>query len=180
MMVLIIGGSGSGKSRYAEDYLLSLAPKQKKYYLATMQAFGEEAKKRIQKHRKMREGKGFVTIEQQTEIEHALTQMEPGDKAALLECMSNLAANEMFAHEVPCAPEEVRRKIGKGICRLAKEADPLVIVTNNVFEDGIEYDAGTISYLQALGQINQDLAALADEVIEVVQGYPVFWKGEQK
>ena len=45
MMVLVIGGSGSGKSSYAEETAVSLAEKgmsMKKYYLATMQIFDEE------------------------------------------------------------------------------------------------------------------------------------------
>ena len=37
MMILILGGSGSGKSAYAEDYLLRTAGDKKKYYIATMQ-----------------------------------------------------------------------------------------------------------------------------------------------
>lgn len=48
MMVLIIGGSGSGKSAYAEEYIGRIAGKGNKYYLATMQVFDEEGKKRSQ------------------------------------------------------------------------------------------------------------------------------------
>ncbi len=46
MMVLIIGGSGSGKSAYAEEYIGRIAGKGNKYYLATMQVFDEEGKKK--------------------------------------------------------------------------------------------------------------------------------------
>lgn len=47
MMVLIIGGSGSGKSAYAEEYIGRIAGKGNKYYLATMQFFDEEGKKKV-------------------------------------------------------------------------------------------------------------------------------------
>ena len=52
-----------------------------------------------------------------------------------------------------------------------------MIVTNNVFEDGVIYDAGTMEYLKALGRINAALARLADRVAEVVVGIPVELKG---
>ena len=44
MMVLIIGGSGSGKSAYAEEYIGRIAGKGNKYYLATMQDFDKASK----------------------------------------------------------------------------------------------------------------------------------------
>ena len=68
--------------------------------------------------------------------------------------------------------ETVIAKILQGIEVLRKQADPLVIVTNNVFEDGIAYDSATIEYIEALGRVNERLAAEADEVVEVVVGIP--------
>ena len=101
--------------------------------------------------------------------------MEPAG-AVLLECMSNLAANEMFSREQPVDRETVIAKILQGIEVLRKQADPLVIVTNNVFEDGIAYDSATIEYIEALGRVNERLAAEADEVVEVVAGIPQWIK----
>ena len=49
----------------------------------------------------------------------------------------------------------------------------LVIVSNNVFEDGILYDQTTMDYIEATGQINGQLARMADEAVEVVAGIPV-------
>ena len=171
MMILILGGSGSGKSAYAEDYLLRTAGDKKKYYIATMQIWDEEMQAKVDRHHRLRQGKGFTTIEQPTELEQAASQMEP-EAAVLLECMSNLAANEMFSREQPVDRETVIAKILQGIEVLRKQADPLVIVTNNVFEDGIAYDSATIEYIEALGRVNERLTAEADEVVEVVAGIP--------
>ena len=157
MMILILGGSGSGKSAYAEDYLLRTAGDKKKYYIATMQIWDEEMQAKVDRHHRLRQGKGFTTIEQPTELEQAASQMEP-EAAVLLECMSNLAANEMFSREQPVDRETVIAKILQGIEVLRKQADPLVIVTNNVFEDGIAYDSATIEYIEALGRVNERLA----------------------
>ena len=62
MTVLILGGSGSGKSAYAEETALALAGEGAKYYLATMEAGDGEALERVNRHRQMRKGKGFVTL----------------------------------------------------------------------------------------------------------------------
>lgn len=78
-MVLVIGGSGSGKSSYAEEVAVSLSkPQKKKYYLATMQVYDDEGQRRIARHRALRQGKGFVTIEQPVNIQKSLKEMESG------------------------------------------------------------------------------------------------------
>ena len=169
MMTLVLGGSGSGKSAYAEEYLLRAAGDKKKYYIATMQIRDAEMQAKVDRHHGLRQGKGFTTIEQPTKLEQAVLQMEPAG-AVLLECMSNLTANEMFSGEQPVDRQTVIEKILRGVEALKNHADPLVIVTNNVFEDGIVYDSATMEYIEALGRINERLAAASDEVVEVTAG----------
>ncbi|MBO5452324.1 MAG: bifunctional adenosylcobinamide kinase/adenosylcobinamide-phosphate guanylyltransferase [Lachnospiraceae bacterium] len=176
MMTLIIGGSGSGKSAYAEDYVVSLSEKKKKYYIATMQIYDDEGEKKMERHRMLRSGKGFFTIEQPVDIKKAVEKMENGEKTALLECVSNLTANEMFSEEVPVTEEVITEKIVGGIVSLNEQLSHLVIVSNNIFEDGKEYDETTMAYIRAMGRINQKLAELADEVVEVVVGIPLVVK----
>ena len=179
MIHLVTGGSGSGKSAYAEKLVTEQYKGDSKYYIATMRVYDEEGKARIERHRQMRSGKGFTTIEQPVCIEEALTKIvkwEGKQCVALVECMSNLAANEIFQEE-EIRPYAAVERILKGIKTLSKHFHGLVIVTNNVFEDGIEYDAGTQEYLKALGQINEGLASMADRVTEVVVGIPVPLKG---
>ena len=179
MLVLITGGSGSGKSSYAESYTMKLSENSKRYYIATMQVSGEEGRKKVERHREMRAGKGFFTIEQPTDVEQVIGKMcasEKEDTVALLECMSNLAANEMFSEEQPKNRSVVTEKIIQGIKELNKSVRQLVIVSNNVFEDGITYDDTTMEYIRAMGMINQELARIADKVVEVVVGIPVVVK----
>ena len=57
MLTLVIGGSASGKSEYAEQHVMSLNGA--RIYIATMEPFGKEAEDRISKHRQMRKNKGF-------------------------------------------------------------------------------------------------------------------------
>lgn len=178
MMTLIIGGSGSGKSAYAENYMNSISEDRKKYYIATMQIYDEEGKRKVERHRMLRGGKGFSTIEQPLDIGNAAEKLEDGDKTALLECISNLTANEMFLEEVPGTEEVITEKILGGIAVLNRELTHLVIVSNNVFEDGNVYDKTTMAYIRAMGRINQKLAEMADEVVEVVVGIPIVIKAK--
>ncbi len=80
MLVLVIGGGGSGKSAYAEALACRLSPQNKqgkRYYLATMEVYGEEGRKRVAKHRRAREGKNFITIEQKRNLTEAIGSIEP-------------------------------------------------------------------------------------------------------
>ena len=61
MITLVTGGSGSGKSAYAESLLYSCEGI--RYYIATMQIYDAEGEKKVERHRKLRAGKGFLTIE---------------------------------------------------------------------------------------------------------------------
>lgn len=181
MLVLITGGSGSGKSAYAEHYILKLSKDCIRYYTATMKVYDEEGCKKVCEHQKMREGKGFLTIEQPTNIQSAINKMKNDnimDRVVLLECISNLVSNEMFyeGHIRDC--DLVKENVISGIKELVKNVRDLVIVTNNVFEDGIIYEETTMNYIKVMGRINRELAKLADKVIEVVVGIPITVKGE--
>ncbi|MCQ2408442.1 MAG: bifunctional adenosylcobinamide kinase/adenosylcobinamide-phosphate guanylyltransferase [Oscillospiraceae bacterium] len=165
MMILVTGSSKCGKSRFAESLFDAVSVP--KYYLATMQPYGEEAHSAIEQHRKMRADKGFLTAEQYTDIDRAEI---PAGSAVLLECMGNLLANEMFRGG---QMNDCTDKIVFDILRMSQRMNLLVIVTNQVGSDGLDYDAGTAAYIAALGIINQKIAENADKVIECVYGIPV-------
>ena len=171
MLVLVTGGSGSGKSAFAEDRVLSFGEK-KRIYIATMHPFDQESIKRVQRHRKMRAGKGFETVECYTGLKNVSV---PKDSVVLLECMSNLTANEMF--EEQGAHGDTVDEILKGISHLCEQASHVVIVTNEIFSDALSFDQEMETYLKYLGNINQKLAEKADEAVEVVYGIPVYIKG---
>ncbi|WMC93310.1 bifunctional adenosylcobinamide kinase/adenosylcobinamide-phosphate guanylyltransferase [Kineothrix sp. MB12-C1] len=174
MVIVIFGGSGSGKSAYAEQKILSLAETVPVYYLATMQVYDEEGRNKVYRHRRQREGRGFLTIEQPMDIGEVTNQIEKSS-AILLECMSNLIANEMFTKGEGREGDitQIEQRIVSGIEQLAAAAKHLVIVTNNVFEDGGGYDEMTIQYMELLGRVNGRISGIADQVIEVVVGIPI-------
>lgn len=170
MITLITGGSKCGKSHLAESLLEGFEGE--KIYIATMQPYGEDALAAIERHRRLRSGKGFRTVEKYTDI-HEVVLTE--SSAVLLECVGNLLANEMFHMEQMCDPT---KKILDGIRILGERAEELVIVTNQVGSDGIEYAEGTAAYIACMGRINSGIAAFADNVVECVYGIPTILKGK--
>ena len=129
----------------------------------------KRAIKRIERHQKMRAGKGFETVECYTGLKNVKL---PAGCVVLLECMSNLVANEMF--EEQGAHDRTVSEVTKGIENLLEQAAHVVIVTNEIFSDAVVFDGDMDSYLEYLGKINQTAAQRADEVVEVVYGIPVF------
>lgn len=171
MLHLITGGSGSGKSAYAETQVMA-AGEGKRIYIATMIPYGEEGRQRVERHRQLRARKQFDTIERYTD----LAGLEvPKDSIVLLECMSNLVANEVF--ETDGAHEQTVEAVVDGIRRLKEQVRHLFIVTNEIFSDGITYDSESTRYMRYLGEVNQQIAMMADRVTEVVYGIPVQMKG---
>ena len=170
MMVLVTGGSGSGKSAYAENRVLQFGDASR-IYIATMFPFDEESKKRVARHRNMRSGKGFETVECYTGLQNVKV---PEQSTVLLECMSNLVANEMFQKDG--AGENTVEAVLEGIWSLCRQAGDIVIVTNEIFSEAASYQGETELYQEYLGKINQFLGTLADQVVEVVYGIPVYHK----
>lgn len=171
MIILVTGGSGSGKSAFAEDKVLSFG-KARRIYIATMYPFDVESKKRISRHRNMRAGKGFETVECYKNLSELLL---PSDSVVLLECMSNLTANEMF--QDGGAGENTVEEIMEGISEISQNVRHLVIVTNEIFSEASVYEGDTENYRKYLGEINRRLGEKADEVYEIVYGIPICVKG---
>lgn len=167
MIVLVTGGSGCGKSTWAEKLIASL-PNENRVYIATMQVYDEESVKRVERHRAQRADKGFRTIEYEKDLASADIE---DDSIVLLEDLVNLMANEMFDGG------DVNR-IVPALHGLAKKCRHLIMDTNDVFSDGIEYAESTQEYIRQLAQINNAAAQLADCVVEVVYSIPIAVKGE--
>lgn len=174
MVYLITGGSGSGKSAYAEEVLMSQQAL-RKIYIATMQIRDEEAKEKVERHKKLREEKNFETLEIAKNMHEIHVSKED---SVLLECLSNLVANEMF--DTDGSKEHCAVHIKKGIDHLIAQAKDVVIVGNEVFSDRKIKDSVTNAYIKALGEVTAYAAKQADIVIEIVYGIPVIWKGQMK
>ena len=202
MLHIVYGGSASGKSSYAESLAMSLQGEGRLLYIATMYPYkwntteiDPETMQRIERHRAMRADKGFDTVECYRHVEHIVAKRQD---VLLLECMSNLLANEMYLEqdsddgglaetmsEVEKAGvgmsetlSPVSKKIVQALVNLSTRVQDVVIVTNDVFSDGgsLTYDESTREYVKNLAEINCALAREAATVTEVVCGIPVIVK----
>ena len=167
MIVLLTGGSGCGKSTYAEK-IVDAMPREKRVYIAPLQIYDEESVRRVARHRAQRADKGFVTMECPKDL--GALEIEAGS-VVLLEDLVNLTANEMFDGGDPS-------RIVPALESLASRCRHLVMVTNDVFSDGVQYDPSTQEYLRVLAHVNGQAARLADTVAEVVYSIPLILKGE--
>ena len=189
MLHIVYGGSASGKSSYAESFAMSLQGEGRLLYIATMYPYkwntteiDPETMQRIERHRAMRVDKGFDTVECYRHVEHIVAKRQD---VLLLECMSNLLANEMYLEPDSNAGSDmaetmspVSNKIVQALIDLSTRVQELVIVTNDVFSDGgsLTYDESTREYVKNLAEINCALAREAATVTEVVCGIPVIVK----
>lgn len=175
MLVLVIGGSGSGKSEYAERLAVQLAGDMPRYYLATMQVWDEECGKRVEKHRHQRAGRGFVTVERPRDLAGIPAAALDNSGTILLEDLGNLAANELF--HPGKNPLQTKDVILRGIETIQAMSRHFVVVSNEVGAGGTDYAGETEIYLRLLGHLHQEIAKRADAVCEVTAGLPIFYKG---
>lgn len=179
MTTLIIGGSGSGKSEYAEQCLdLSEGDK---IYLATMIASDEESRERVRRHRMMRADRNFRTVECPMNLEETVSQIPKG-AAILLEGIGTLCANLLFQPKEGASAEDeqrikkIKNRILHQIHILAIQSSGFVIVSDEVNRAGCDYEGDTRLYQKLIGELNQELCARSDTVVEMVCGCPVIRK----
>lgn len=170
MLHLIVGGAGSGKSTYAESLLFACPGP--RVYVACMLPTGEEGERRVARHREQRAGRGFATLERSLDVGNAPL---PAGCSALVECLCNLVANEMFEREG--AHERTADAVVSDVLALERRCRSLFVVTNDVGSGGNEPDADTLRYIETLGAVNARLAAHAFCVTELVAGIPIHLKG---
>ena len=196
MIVLVLGTPDSGKSKIAEDIVMRLAaglditgsPAEEggrnesgrlaapagmdKLYIATMIPFGEEGDRRIEKHRNMRAGKGFLTVEKYTEVDSLIGEIRDlGGKCCLLECMSNLVGNEMHdPRNLSLSDKDLEKLITEEVLALGKSCGHLVVVANCFLTEDESYDDETRRYVRIADHVNEILKDCADETCELAEG----------
>ncbi len=162
MVITVIGGSGSGKSEFAENLAFNIS--QNTLYLATMENITDASKNRILRHKELRRDKNFKLAEKQT----ALYELDYKEfDCVLVECISNLVANEIFTKSETNPLEEII----KGIKSI--NSKNIVFVTNNIFSDIKNFE----NYSEIHGLANIEICSFSDEVYEVVAGIPIKIKG---
>ena len=161
-MILIGGGSRSGKSRAALEMLNAAGPR--RGFIATAQAFDDEMRDRIARHREERDA-GIVTWEEPVAVAERI-QLEDGKyDAIVVDCLTLWLSNLLMAGKDDIATE----------CWLLVEAaarakTKVILVTNEVGCGIVPENALSRRFRDEAGRLNQMAAQAAREVVWRVCG----------
>ena len=178
MIALVVGGAKSGKSMFAQNLAKSLESKSGKlHYVATMNPYDLEDLKRIENHLREREGYGFNTIEETLDMKK-VSKVIGQEDVILIDSITSLVTNSMFKGKD--FVKEVNEDIVNGILEIINSSNNVVIVSDYLFSDSIQYDCYTESFRKELGIINRKLANISDTVVECSYGNIIYHKGKVK
>ncbi len=163
-IILILGGAKSGKSSFALLKAESLPGR--KAYIATAEPLDDEMKERIGKHRTQR-GKDWQTLEEPLDITRAIREAGDGYAAAVIDCLTLWLTNLLLGTEDP----EVR--IRSFLSSRGGDHPPLFVVSNEVGMGIVPDNALSRRFRDLAGHLNQQVAAIADEVYLVTAGIPL-------
>ena len=170
-IVLVTGGSRSGKSTFAEKYAAKYG--KRVAYVATAQVYDEEMQYRVDLHQQRRPS-SWKTYEYPYEAENAIQDASKEYDMILFDCITLYITNtllkdyheEEIAHHYEVVTTAVKRLIAS-----AKASDSTVIfVTNEVGAGIVPGDALSREYRDLAGLANQLVASVADEVYLVTCG----------
>ena len=199
MIALVVGGAKSGKSMFAQNLAKSLNESfeiylkeykddlgrilqnpfknksGKLYYVATMNPYDLEDLKRIENHLKEREGYGFNTIEETLNMSKVSSLIKEED-TVLIDSITSLVTNYMFRGKE--FYKDVSDDILSGILEIINNSKNVVIVSDYLFSDSIQYDCYTENFRKEIGVVNRKLAKIADTVVECSYGNIIYHKGK--
>lgn len=171
-IILVTGGSRSGKSDYAQKYAESLAGR--KTYLATCPVIDPEMAARVKKHQEARAGAAWSTIEETVRLAEVIA--EDASDIVLVDCLTLWVNNIMY--EAGQAGRNATEEEISGLCRdivaaCRARAGTVIFVTNEVGMGIVPDNPEARKFRDLAGRCNQAVAAEADEVWFVVSGIPV-------
>jgi adenosylcobinamide kinase/adenosylcobinamide-phosphate guanylyltransferase len=170
-VTLVLGGVRSGKSHWAQE----LAEKAERVaYVATAQACDAEMREKIRRHQEDRP-KHWQTFEEPLELARVLADHAPEFDLLLVDCLTVFVANLLEAVEAD--PASLERHIVSFLDALRTVPVSVVLVSNEVGSGVVPpYPLGR-KYRDVLGELNQRVAAIADNVVLMVAGLPLALKG---
>ena len=171
-ITLVIGGCKSGKSRHAlkkaENYKLN------KVFIATCQPFDDEMKQRINKHKAER-NHSWISLDVPIHLPGAVSENGNGGTVLLIDCLTLWISNLLMIDE---RQEFVERNLQRLRHELEITASPVILVSNEVGTGIVPENRLARLFRDIAGLVNQEMARIADEVIYMVAGLPMWLKGK--
>jgi adenosylcobinamide kinase/adenosylcobinamide-phosphate guanylyltransferase len=176
---LILGGQKSGKSRRAElraKAWLDGDPARRAVLVATAQPWDDEMRERIARHRRERAARvpGLRTVEEPLRLAEAIAAHGAPDTLVLVDCLTLW----LTAHLMPMTPTDRDADIAirELLAAIGAARGPLVLVGNEIGLGVIPMGREVRAFVDALGRLNQDVAAACDRVTLMAAGLPLTLK----
>jgi adenosylcobinamide kinase/adenosylcobinamide-phosphate guanylyltransferase len=176
---LILGGQRSGKSRRAERLAsewLAAGPAHSAVMIATGQAWDEEMRDRIERHQRDRAERvpGMFTVEEPLALAEAVRAASAPHTLVVVDCLTLWLTNLLMpAQGAPTDPETPTL----ALCRAVEQAPgPVVLVSNEIGLGVIPMGREVRAYVDALGALNQRVAAVCKRVTLMAAGLPLSLK----
>ena len=167
---LITGGARSGKSTFAEDLAYRLCPDAaRRCYIATAEAFDDEMRRRISLHRQRRQD-SFFTVEAPLELGKAITENCGRSGVILVDCLTVWTGN-LLHYGKSEEQEKLLEALEKATC-------DVILVTNETGMGIVPDNALSREFRDQAGFLNQAVARIADTVVLMVCGLPMYVKGK--
>jgi adenosylcobinamide kinase/adenosylcobinamide-phosphate guanylyltransferase len=181
----ILGGQKSGKSRRAEqraiDWLAAEPRTHRAVLIATAQAYDDEMLERIVRHQADRAERvpGMRTIEEPIELARAVVTQSSPETLVVIDCLTLWLTNLLM----PMPSEDARpvtrtpaTHVAMLLAALREARGPVVLVGNEIGLGVIPLGRETRAFVDALGRLNQDVAAACGRVTLMAAGLPLSLK----
>lgn len=172
MIVLITGGSRSGKSALAREKALAYP---RRIFLATAEVTDPEMARRIEAHRRER-GSDFVIVEEPLRLAEAVRTNTLEADVFLVDCLT-FWLNNLF-HHFGAEESRIQKEMDGFLSLLEERPANLILVTNEINMGVVPADPASRRFVDRQGRLNQAVARGADEVILMVAGLPQVLKGK--
>jgi adenosylcobinamide kinase/adenosylcobinamide-phosphate guanylyltransferase len=164
-IVLVIGGTRSGKSAYALSRARGLPGR--RVYLATAQAGDKEMTERIQKHRQER-GPGWTTREEPVHLGRVVRELASEYDVVVIDCLTIWLSNLL------CGPDGHGIEENDFVDSLGAPGPSIFFIVSNEVGLGIVPENELARKFRDLaGELNQRIAKIADEVLFITAGLPL-------
>ena len=174
-LVLVLGGARSGKSEFAEKYVLHAG--NLCGYVATAEILDDEMAERVKLHRARRE-KRWITFEAPYQAEQVFPEAAQRTDAILFDDITIYLSNMLYGKNAPqgttLEKAAVIRKQTQALLDAARACGRTVVFVSNEVGNGIVPDnAMAREYRDISGWVNQQIGEAADQVFYVVAGQAV-------
>lgn len=167
-LILVTGGARSGKSRFAQQWAETSACS-RRLFIATGVACDPEMSAKIARHRCDR-GSRWKTVEEPLQLPERLpSDFLTAGSVCLLDCLPTFVTNHLLTGK---KPPQILSRIRRLLTTFRRSGNTTLVVTNEVGWGVVPDQPLARQFRDLLGEVNQWIAAEADEVHLMISGIP--------